>query len=147
MIEWFAEYGYVGLFVLSFLAATVLPFSSEVVFVGMILGGYNAWTCVFVASAGNLLGGLTCYYIGRCGKIEWVEKFLRIEKTKMERWTGNIQKYGGWFAFFAFAPVVGDAIAVAAGYVRCNLAIVILSMFAGKFARYLFLMYINNLIF
>ncbi|MDR2824066.1 MAG: DedA family protein [Prevotellaceae bacterium] len=143
MIEWFVEYGYVGLFLLSFLAATILPFSSEAIFWIMIVGGYNACICVFVATAGNFLGGLTCYYIGRFGKIEWIEKFLRIEKSKMERWTNKVRKYGGWFAFFAFAPIVGDAIAVTTGYLRCNLATVIPSMLAGKFARYLFIMYAN----
>ncbi|MDR1653302.1 MAG: DedA family protein [Prevotellaceae bacterium] len=145
-MEWFAEYGYIGLFLISFLAATVLPFSSEVVFLAMIFGGYDAWICVFAATAGNFLGGVTCYYTGRLGKIEWIEKIFRISKSKIERRVGAIIKYGGWFAFFAFAPIVGDAIAVATGYMRCNLIIVLPSMLAGKFARYLFLMYVNNLI-
>ena len=84
MIE-FAEWGYLGLFVASFLAATVVPFSSEVVFSAMVFGGLHAWTCVLVATAGNWLGGMTSFYIGRLGKIEWVEKFLHIKKEKIEK--------------------------------------------------------------
>jgi len=147
MVQYFAEYGYIGLFVLSFLAATVLPFSSEVVFLGMIFGGYDAWTCVFVATAGNFLGGLTCYYLGYLGKIKWIEKFLKIDKTKLEKWLEKTQKYGGWAAFFAFLPFVGDVIAVATGFLRCRLSISAFAMLAGKFSRYVFLMYVNNLLF
>ena len=77
--------GYLGLFIASFLAATVVPFSSEVVFSAMVFGGLDAWTCVLVATLGNWLGGMTCYYLGRLGKIEWIEKYLRIKKEKMEK--------------------------------------------------------------
>lgn len=46
----------------------------------MVFGGLDAWKCVFVATLGNWLGGMTCYYMGRFGKIEWIEKYLRIKK-------------------------------------------------------------------
>ena len=76
MIE-FADWGYYGLFLASFLAATVVPFSSEVIFSAMVLGGkLDPWTCVFVATVGNWTGGMTSYYIGRLGKVEWIEKYM-----------------------------------------------------------------------
>ena len=138
--------GYLGLFIASFLAATVVPFSSEVVFSAMVFGGLNAWKCVFVATLGNWLGGMTCYYMGRLGKIEWIEKNLRIKKEKMEKFMGKLHRYGDWFAFFSFLPGVGDVIAVASGYFRCRWWIVALSMLLGKFARYIVWMYLNGLI-
>ena len=138
--------GYLGLFIASFLAATVVPFSSEVVFSAMVFGGLNAWKCVFVATLGNWLGGMTCYYMGRLGKIEWIEKYLRIKKEKMEKFMGKLHRYGDWFAFFSFLPGVGDVIAVASGYFRCRCWIVALSMLLGKFARYIVWMYLNGLI-
>ena len=147
MVQYFAEYGYLGLFILSFLAATVLPFSSEVVFFGMLFGGYDAWTCVAVATAGNWLGGLTCYFTGYLGKIEWIEKYLKIDRAKLDIWLARTQKYGGWFALFAFLPFVGDAIAVATGFLRCRLSIVAPAMLIGKFARYVLILYINHLLF
>ena len=62
------ELGYLGLFIASFLAATVVPFSSEVVFSAMIyLQHLDPWTCVFVATLGNWLGGMTSYYVGLLG--------------------------------------------------------------------------------
>ncbi len=138
--------GYLGLFIASFLAATVVPFSSEVVFTGMVFGGLDAWTCVFVATAGNWLGGMSCYYLGHLGKIEWIEKYLRIKKEKLDKFTEKMNKYGDWFAFFSFLPGVGDIIAVAAGYFRCRWWVVAISMLAGKFVRYIVWMYINGLL-
>ena len=138
--------GYLGLFIAYFLAATVVPFSSEVVFSAMVFGGLDAWKCVFVATLGNWLGGMTCYYMGRLGKIEWIEKYLRIKKEKMEKFMGKLHRYGDWFAFFSFLPGVGDVIAVASGYFRCRWWIVALSMLLGKFARYIVWMYLNGLI-
>ena len=58
------ELGYLGLFIASFLAATVVPFSSEVIFSAMVFGGFDEWTCVLIATVGNWLGGMTCYYLG-----------------------------------------------------------------------------------
>ncbi|MDR1544055.1 MAG: DedA family protein [Prevotellaceae bacterium] len=145
-MEFFAEWGFLGLFVVSFLAATILPFGSEVLFVGMIFSGYNAWACVFVATVGNWLGGLTCYYIGSLGKIEWVEKYLKIKKESLDKYLCKIQKYGSWFAFFAFVPFVGDIIAVAAGYMRCKFWSTAFAILCGKFIRYLLLMYANNMV-
>ena len=97
-----AAYGYFGLFLASFLAATVLPFSSEVVFTALVFGGLDAWWCVFVATLGNWLGGLTCYWLGHLGKMEWIEKWLRIKPEKIERFNDKFHKYGDWLAFFSF---------------------------------------------
>ena len=138
--------GYLGLFIASFLAATVVPFSSEVVFSAMVFGGLDAWTCVLVATLGNWLGGMTCYYLGRLGKIEWIEKYLRIKKEKMEKFMGKLHRYGDWFAFFSFLPGIGDVIAVASGYFRCRWWIVALSMLLGRFVRYIVWMYLTGLI-
>lgn len=136
--------GYLGLFLASFLAATVVPFSSEVIFTAMLVGGFDAWKCVFIATVGNWLGGLTGYFIGRMGKIEWIEKYFRIKKEKIDKFMARIHKYGDWFAFFSFLPGVGDAIAVASGYFRCRWWVVALSMLLGKFVRYVVWMYING---
>jgi len=137
--------GYLGLFIASFLAATVVPFSSEVVFSAMVFGGLDAWSCVLVATAGNWLGGMSCYYLGLLGKMEWIEKYMGIKEEKLTRFTSKIHKYGDWFAFFSFLPGIGDIIAVASGFFRCNLWIVSISMLLGKFIRYIVWMYFNGL--
>lgn len=141
----FLELGYIGLFSASFLAATVVPFSSEVVFSAMVFGGFDAWNCVFIATVGNWLGGMTCYYLGLMGKMEWIEKYIGVKKQKIDKFTDKIHKHGDWIAFFSFLPGIGDIIAVASGFFRCNVWIVAGSMLVGKFVRYIVWMYFNGL--
>lgn len=136
------ELGYLGLFIAAFLAATVLPFSSEVVFSALVIAGMDMWMCVIWATLGNWLGGLSCYYLGYLGKIEWIEKYLKIKKEKIEKLQMWLQAKGGLMAFFVFLPGIGDVIAVALGYLRANVALVAISMFLGKFIRYIVWIYI-----
>jgi membrane protein YqaA with SNARE-associated domain len=137
--------GYLGLFIASFLAATVIPFSSEVIFSAMVFSGLDGWTCVWVATVGNWLGGMSCYYLGRLGKIEWIEKYTGVKQKKIEKFADRIHKHGDWFAFFSFLPGIGDIIAVASGFFRCRWWLVAISMLLGKFGRYIVWMYLNGL--
>ena len=135
-MEILIEYGYIGVFLASFLAATILPFSSEVVLMGVLLGGSAYWPCMIAATSGNFLGGMTCYWLGMAGKIEWIKKYLRLDITRLERIQKRIQNKGSWIAFFVFLPGIGDFIAVALGFLRANVWIVAISMLTGKALRY-----------
>lgn len=147
MLDGFVEYGYIGLFLASFLAATILPFGSEFVFAGLIASGMDAWICVGVASVGNWLGGMTNYYLGRLGKIEWIEKYLKVSKDRIDKMQKWLDKKGAVMAFFSFLPAVGDIIALALGYMKANVYIVNICMFLGKFIRYVLIMYGINWVF
>ena len=71
-MEQFIQYGYFGLFAGSFLAATILPLGSEIIFIGLLSLGFNPALCLAIASIGNTLGGMTNYILGRMGKTEWI---------------------------------------------------------------------------
>jgi membrane protein YqaA with SNARE-associated domain len=135
-MEYFIEYGYIGVFIASFLAATILPFSSEVVLTGALLGGSSYWPCMVAATVGNFLGGMTCYWLGMVGKIEWIKKYLRLDIQKLERIQRWVNLKGAWVGFFVFLPGVGDVIAVALGFLRANIWVVAISMLIGKALRY-----------
>ena len=135
-MEYLIEYGYIGVFVASFLAATILPFSSEIVLTGVMVAGASYWPCMIAATTGNFLGGMTCYWIGMIGKIEWIKKYLKLDINKLERVQRWIRNKGSWMAFFVFLPGIGDFIAVALGFMRANILIVAISMFVGKALRY-----------
>ena len=141
MLDGFVEYGYIGLFLASFLAATILPFGSEFVFVTLIAFRLDPWLCTIIASVGNWLGGMTNYYLGRLGKTEWIEKYLKVKKEKIEKIQQWLHGKGAVMAFFSFLPAVGDIIALALGYMRANVYIVNICTFLGKFIRYVMLMY------
>ena len=135
-MEFLIEYGYIGVFIAAFLAATILPFSSEVVLTGVLLGGAAYAPCMIAATLGNFLGGMSCYWIGMLGKIEWIEKYLKLDIQKVEKFQRWIQDKGSWTGFFVFLPGIGDFIAVALGFLRANVWIVAISMLAGKAIRY-----------
>jgi multidrug transporter EmrE-like cation transporter len=100
LIEW----GYIGVFIASFLAATVLPFSSEVVLTGVLFAGADYWQCMLAATLGNFLGGMSCYYLGMLGKVEWIEKYLKLDIKKLEKVQNWIKGKGSVMAFFVFLP-------------------------------------------
>jgi membrane protein YqaA with SNARE-associated domain len=135
-VDFLIEYGYIGVFIASFLAATILPFSSEVVLTGVLMTSASYWPCMVAATTGNFLGGMTCYWLGMAGKTEWIEKYLRLNTGKLERVQNRIKNKGSWIGFFVFLPGIGDFIAVALGFLRVNAWVVAISMFAGKALRY-----------
>ena len=84
-MEFLIAYGYIGVFIASFLAATILPFSSEVVLTGVLLAGSAYWPCMIAATLGNFLGGMSCYWLGMLGKVEWIEKYLKLDPVKLQK--------------------------------------------------------------
>ncbi len=136
MLDGLAEFGYWGLLLASFLAATVLPLSSEVVFATLIAAGYDPWGCIAYATAGNSLGGATCYYLGRMGKTQWLAKWFRLHPHRIEKMTRWLHGKGAIMGFFGFLPVAGDVMLVALGFMRANAPVALLSMTVGKFLRY-----------
>jgi|TARA_B100000768_G_scaffold165541_1_gene168193 membrane protein YqaA with SNARE-associated domain len=136
-LEGFVEWGYLGLFIASFLGATIIPFSSEVVFSLLIINGYDIKVSLLVATIGNWLGGLSSYFLGRLGKWETLEKYFKLKKEKIYKFKTKIDKWGSLLAFFCWLPIIGDPIAVSLGFFRTNYILVAIWMFIGKILRYL----------
>lgn len=116
----------VSLFAATFVAATLIPLSSELVLFAVLKAHPDmAWAAIAVATLGNTLGGLTTYALGR---------FIAQKKplTQLER----VSRYGAPMAALAWLPVLGDALILAAGWLKLNWATVALWSAAGRFARY-----------
>ena len=139
------QLGLFGLFLGCGLSATVIPFSSEVLLTGALLAGYNVWIVVLVASLGNTVGGMVSFLLGWLCKWEWIEKWLKVKREKLEKMHTWVSKYGYWAALLAWAPFVGDVIAIALGLLRLNPWLTALLMFIGKLARYMVVAGIVNL--
>lgn len=135
-LESLIEFGYYGLFVASFLAATVVPLSSEFVFIGLLAAGANPIIATVVATVGNTLGGATGYGIGYLGKWEWLERYFKIKEEHLLKWEQKVKRYGTTIAFFAWLPAIGDIIPIALGFFRAKCWKVMLFMFLGKAFRY-----------
>lgn len=145
MIE-FYQYGYLGLFIASFLSATILPFSSEAILSLFLASDYNAAPCIAVASLGNWLGGMSTYYLGYIGKWEWIEKYLRIKPDKVKKMQEKLNSKSSIFAFFAFLPIVGDIIPLCLGLSKSNPYSVAIFMVIGKILRYIIWAYLSLLV-
>lgn len=137
LIQLLIDWGYVGLFISALLAGSIIPFSSELVLVALVNVGLSPVVCVLSAALGNTVGGMTCYYMGRLGRIDWIEKYFKVKKEKIDRMQHFLQGKGALMAFFAFLPFVGEAIAIALGFMRSNLMLTTVSMFIGKLLRYM----------
>jgi membrane protein YqaA with SNARE-associated domain len=135
-MEFWFEYGLWGLFAASFLAATLVPFSSDALLLLMVANGFDPTWSILVATLGNWLGGMSSYFLGYLGKWEWIEKYLRIKREKIERWHDKLEQRGAFFAFFSWLPFVGDIFAVGLGILRTNWRIVAVAILAGKMLRY-----------
>lgn len=138
MIEFLENFGFLGLFLGSFLAATVLPFSSDIIMIGALIAGMNPLLVLIWATSGNWLGGLTSYWIGHLGKWQWIEKWFGITEEKLLKQKHWIDKYGSLIAFFSWFPFAGDILAVGLGFYRVNFTKSALFMFIGKATRYAF---------
>ncbi len=140
LIQLLIDWGYLGLFLSALIAGSILPFSSELVLVALVKLGLSPALCVLSAALGNTVGGMTCYYIGRLGRTDWIEKYLRVKPEKVERMQRFLQGKGALMAFFVFLPIVGEVIAIALGLMRSNVWITTLSMFIGKLLRYVLML-------
>ncbi len=129
------EWGYFGLLIAAFVAGSILPFSSEAVMVVLLGMGLDPAGCLVAATAGNTLGGMTCYWIGHIGRAEWIVR-LGIKDRQIERARRFLGGRGASMAFFAFLPVIGEAIALVLGLMRSNVWWTAASMTVGKALRY-----------
>ncbi len=136
-MEWLLNLGYFGLFIGSFAAATVVPFSADVLLVGMLVAGGNVAGVVAVATLGNWLGGLTSYWIGTIGRWEWIERYLHVKRERLEAQKMHIDRFGPAIALFTWVPFIGDVFAVALGFYRVKFLPMALWMLAGKCGRFI----------
>ncbi|WP_300100540.1 VTT domain-containing protein [uncultured Alistipes sp.] len=133
--QFFIDWGYWGLFISTLVAGSILPFSSEAVMVVLVGMGLDPVWCLVAASAGNTLGGMTCYWIGTLGRSEWITR-LGITSRQLARARKFLAGRGAMMGFFAFLPTIGEALAIVLGLMRSNPWITALSMLAGKTLRY-----------
>jgi membrane protein YqaA with SNARE-associated domain len=141
-MEYFTEFGYAGLFIAAFLAATILPLSSEVVLSALTLAGLNPVSLVLVATTGNVLGSLLNYALGYWLSIELVKKWLKISEQEYIKAEQRFEKYGLFSLLFAWVPIIGDPLTLIAGVMRIRLTWFVILVSIGKLGRYSLISYL-----
>lgn len=136
MVEFLQHYGLTGLFFAGFLSGSILPFNSEAVMSVLILAGVNITSCIVVATAGNTLGGISIFYLGYLGNMNWIEKYGKVKMEKIHAIYPKLQKYGPLSALLSFVPIIGDVLILGLGFFRISPKLTMLYMFIGKALRY-----------
>ena len=137
--------GYIGLFSSAFIAATVLPFSSEAVLGGLLASvGYETWGLWAVATLGNTLGAMVNWVLGRwC--LHWQDRkwfpFKEQDLDKADKW---FARWGVWSLLLSWVPIIGDPITFAAGFLRVNFYLFSVLVFLAKGGRYAVVLVIVN---
>ena len=137
--------GYLLLFGSSFLAATILPFYSEVVLFAMLRDGGDAIPLVLTATAGNTLGAVANWWLGRY-LLHFQDRpwfyFKPVQIEKAQRW---YQRYGVWTLLLAWMPVGGDPLTLIAGIMRVRLDIFVVLVGLGKGLRYVAVVWLSDI--
>ena len=134
---------YLSLFAISFLAATILPFSSELTLAGLIVtSNYDNLLLLIVASFGNVLGSAVNWALGFYSRNFTTKKWFPFKETQIERSSKWFKKFGKWSLLFAWVPVVGDPLTLVAGILRVKFIDFIILVAIGKVSRYIFVFYL-----
>lgn len=135
---------YLLLFGSAFLAATILPFYSEVYLFALLRDGGDPVMLVMVATLGNTLGAVVNWVLGlyllHFQDRRWFY-FSREQIDRAQRW---YQRYGFWSLLLAWMPVGGDALTLIAGIMRVRLWLFLLLVGTGKGLRYISVVYITD---
>ena len=134
---------YLSLFGISFLAATILPFSSELTLAGLIsTSNYDNLSLLIFASFGNVLGSVFNWGLGFYARNLTIKKWFPFKETQIERSSKWFSKFGKWSLLFAWVPIVGDPLTFVAGLLRVRFLDFIILVAIGKVSRYLVVFYL-----
>ncbi|WP_281970201.1 MULTISPECIES: YqaA family protein [unclassified Polynucleobacter] len=123
--------------VMSFLAATLLPFSSEAVFFAYLIQfPENVWSLIAVASLGNILGGVVNWHIGYFAK-NAKDSILHSKNIPTSKLSAYLRQLGSKSLLFSWLPIIGDPLTIFAGWSKLPFWPCCIYMLIGKTLRYL----------
>lgn len=131
-----------GLFLGAFLAATIVPFSSDALYLAVLIATKDPLGCFLYGTIGNWLGGITTYWIGWLGRWQWIERWFKVKHETLEKQKVKIDKYGVWMALLSWVPIVGDVIVIALGFYKTRPLWTIILLLVGKAGRFVVWNYI-----
>ena len=135
------------LFIISLLAATILPLSSEIVLTTMLLTNlFEKNILLIVASFGNILGSIFNWYLGKKITIFQDRKWFPVSPEQLNKSQKYFQKYGLWSLLLAWVPVIGDPLTLLAGVLKVRFSIFFILVSISKISRYVFILYLVSFV-
>ncbi|MCW5255171.1 YqaA family protein [Verminephrobacter aporrectodeae] len=142
LLEWLAlpQFGLSTVFAVSFVSATLLPLGSEPAVFGLVkINPDLFWPAIFVATAGNTLGGGLSWWLG-LGAHKVLDKVRRnATETRALNW---LRRFGARACLLSWLPMVGDPLCAVAGWLKLPFWPCLAYMAVGKFFRYLIMTYV-----
>ncbi len=136
MHDLLVNHGLPALFLLSFLASTLIPLGSEWLLVVLLLNRTNPAAAVATATVGNWLGASATWAMGVWGGPFLIRRLLHISPAEEERAGRLYGRYGSWSLLLSWLPVIGDPLCLVGGLLRVGFFRFSLLVFIGKLARY-----------
>ena len=134
---------YLSLFIISFLAATILPFSSELTLAGLIAtSSYDNLLLLIVASLGNILGSVVNWILGFYSRNLSKKRWFPFKDKQIKKSSKWFNKFGRWSLLFAWVPIIGDPLTLAAGLLRIRFIEFLVLVTIGKVSRYIIVFYL-----
>ncbi|GGD57253.1 YqaA family protein [Lacimicrobium alkaliphilum] len=137
---------YLVLFSSAFLAATFLPFYSEVVLFTLARQGEPAALLILVATLGNTLGAVVNWVLGKYLLHFKDRRWFYFKESQIERVQKWYQRYGVWSLAFSWLPVGGDALTFIAGVMKVRILPFLILVGLGKGVRYILVFYFSTAI-
>ena len=135
------------LFIISLLAATILPLSSEIVLTTMLLTNlFEKNILLIIASSGNILGSIFNWYLGKKITIFQDRKWFPVSPEQLNKSQKYFQKYGLWSLLLAWVPVIGDPLTLLAGVLKVRFSIFFILVSISKISRYIFILYLVSFV-
>jgi len=138
---------YFKLFIISLLAATILPLSSEIVLTTMLLTNlFEKNLLLILASSGNILGSIFNWYLGKKIIIFQDRKWFPVSPEQLNKSQKYFQKYGLWSLLLAWVPIIGDPLTLIAGVLKVRFIIFFILVSISKISRYVFILYLTSFV-
>ena len=139
--------GYLSLFITGFIAATLLPASSELLLLALYQQGGLVWALWLSATLGNTLGSCVNWFLGREVLRFQHKRWFPVTPGQLQRAGDQFNRYGIWSLLFAWLPVVGDPLTFVAGILRIRFGLFLALVLTGKGIRYAVLLYLASRLF
>lgn len=137
------EYGYVGLFIISVLASTLIAAPADVVAMAMPSLGYHPVWVGAVATLGGYLGNVVNYVVGKYGAAFVLTRFFEPDDDDqpwLDRAERIYRRYGVWSLLLSGLPFIGDPLTTVAGIFRVNIIVFTVMVIVGKVLKFALLL-------
>jgi membrane protein YqaA with SNARE-associated domain len=130
---------YLSLALISFLAATIIPLSSELALASLLsTNEHNSFILIGTASLGNILGSIFNWLLGFYLFKYINKKWFPFKENQVNAASKKFSKFGAWSLLFAWVPIIGDPLTFMAGILKINFLLFLILVAVGKISRYFF---------